>query len=224
MTTEGRPRPPAKERASSRPEAGVRGAITDAVSRLLSRGPRGDGEMDPGATPMSDAELREAFRIASLMVTPAPLGRAGRPRGKEAAEPQPDRAGSPVGERAPGARDAPRIAAAAASAASTPAAPSAAPADPDGPEPGGVRWAAGSARLTGAPSPPAAESRPAALPDPGDESTVDEPGGADDGAGPGAFRPVSGPDPTDPRGLPGNLAASADDFFDGLVRRVERQA
>jgi hypothetical protein len=141
---------------------------------------------------MSDEEIREAFRLASLTVTPAPLGRPSRKTesaapGDQAGAPQPD--GRPA---APGSNDATTNVATANSGVGPPTTtrdrePDRAPAPAEPPTLMAIRT-------------PAMASEP-------------------DGAGPAE----PDPDSPDQVQLPGNLGFSVDDFFGGLVRRIERR-
>jgi hypothetical protein len=162
------------EAASRRPVERVRAGIAGVLGRLTPRSWRSDGTLDPrSGSPMSDAELREAFRAASLTVTPAPLGRLAR---REAAPAGPvDSASLPSPhETSPGklAAVAPEVRAIA----------------PSGP-------ATAAARLR-------RDHAATAAPDPAS--------------------PPETPTP-DSSVIPANVTSTADDFFGGVVRRVDTQ-
>ena len=233
MTDRDHPRPAAgDEPRRRRPGFRGLGSVSDALARLMPRprgddGPYGDGRR----TAMSDEDIREAFRLASLALTPAPLGRPSRR--ERAAEPDDDeqqtadlQGPTPLAPPTDGARPATAAAApgeVAARRADSPDAPPSVPPSPtpveaprslapvDEPAPSPARAAAaltrGSAPGVGSGQAVPA-STPAVLP-------------AQDARRP--IAPLPDADPGDPVPLPGNLGFSVDDFFGGLVRRIERR-
>ncbi len=196
-------------RAAYREEAAARNAGLD---EPVPGAPVGRG------TPMSDAELREAFRLASMTVTPAPLGRPAHRSTTNAPADGPDTSGLDGAVAAPGpeadvglgveaagavppASDAPRPMVDARQPVTLPA--TTAPAGPPASPPRSA-WAT------------AAASRPItdALRTPGIAPAPDATHPAE---------PLPDPTPADEVQLPGNLGFSVDDFFGGLVRRIERR-
>jgi hypothetical protein len=181
------PEPPRR-----RPGARALDTVSDVLARLVPRSGADDRAYEGTGAPMSDEEIREAFRLASLTVTPAPLGRPSRKTesaapGDQAGAPQPD--GRPA---APGSNDATTNVATANSGVGPPTTtrdrePDRAPAPAEPPTLMAIRT-------------PAMASEP-------------------DGAGPAE----PDPDSPDQVQLPGNLGFSVDDFFGGLVRRIERR-
>jgi len=235
-----------------RPGARALGSVSDALARLVPR-PRGDdGSYDAGTgIAMSDEELREAFRLASLTVTPAPLGRPSRREDS----PPPDGESGDSGPDVSSPLRTPTVARTTADAATAPVRPAGAAVSPAGParpagpaamsaaleamsvEPAGmsVEPANGStavpeASTIGVPA-PVPESAPESVPTSLAAATPLLPAPANgQGSGldpaPDASRPIGDlPDPTSAGQvqLPGNLGFSGDDFFGGLVRRIERR-
>lgn len=211
------------------------GSVSDALARLVPRR-RGEGGWygDGQGTPMSDEELREAFRLAGLTVKPAPLGRSSR-RAREEAPPGETDADGPAGETVAdgpeAATPAPRSPAAGAAAtaggAAATAGGAAASASPpttrEVPVPAADKASAPFSVPAAAPSPAPSSAWAAA---PTGPSAADAPRSPALAPAPGADRstaPLPEPDPADPIKLPGNLGTTTDDFFRGLVRRIERR-
>jgi hypothetical protein len=203
------------------PGARALGSVSDALARIVPR-PRSDDRSsgDGAGVLMSDEELREAFRLASLTVTPAPLGRPSRRPGASTSDDEANagRSDGP-GQSAPGATEHEASESGAAAATGRERAVDTHTSAVERP---------GSAA---APSPPSTAigpgGRPASAwaPAPSDPPSTGPTRASE--VDPADAVPASGlpsePGAADPVQLPGNLAFSVDDFFGGLVRRIERR-
>ncbi len=197
-----------------RPGVRALGSMSDALARLLPHSRGGDGYDAPTGTPMSDEELREAFRLASLTVTPAPLGRPSR---REDPGPPAGESGEvgDSGDVGDSGRDVasplrtPTVAPPPTEAVAAPVRP----ADPAVVSTAPVVMSAAPVVMSAAPT-----SGSTAVPE---ASPISVPASAPDAGRPIGDLPTS--DPADPIKLPGNLGSSTDDFFGGLVRRIERR-
>jgi hypothetical protein len=205
------PEPPRR-----RPGARALDTVSDVLARLVPRSGADDRAYEGTGAPMSDEEIREAFRLASLTVTPAPLGLPSRKTesaapGDQAGAPQPD--GRPA---APGSNDATTNVATANSGVGPPT--TTRDREPDRPAATDASSALPASVDVG--GPPAAAWAPAPA-EPPTLMAIRTPAMASEPDGAGPAEPD--PDSPDQVQLPGNLGFSVDDFFGGLVRRIERR-
>ena len=208
--------------ASARPPLAARvtsllgRASAAAAGRLAGLASRGDGSAGPRRTPAEEAAYQAAMREAFRSVTPPEPARLTR---RPAAQGQPTPA-------SPTASAPESTAASATPAPGGPPAPATraleVPPTPSAPQPAVDAWltdtpdwwpvrpAAPSAEPSTGPSTTGSPAEPSSVP-----SADATAGGTDPAGGPAT--------PDDQMQVPGTVKATADDFFGGVVRRVDRR-
>jgi hypothetical protein len=218
-------------------------ASAAAAGRLAGLASRGDGSTGPRRTAAEEAAYQAAMREAFRSVTPpepARLTRRPAAQGKPtpasptarapASPPAPESTRAPESPPAPAARAPETTPAWAIPAPGGPPAPATraldVPPTPSAPQPAVDTWltdtpewwpvrpAAPSAEPSTEPSSVAPSTGPSSVPSA--DATVDATAGGTD--------PAGGPaTPDDQMQVPGTVKATADDFFGGVVRRVDRR-